>query len=85
MLSVANVGAGSIVLDGLTYAAEAGSAVQLTNGGEPGRLALTDLVLYRLTTEPVGLPAVSIAATAPAPGTAVTMIGSGRSRGAFAD
>jgi len=85
VLSVAHVGAGSIVLDGTTYAAEPGSAVQLTNAGEPGRSALTDLIVYRLTTEPAGLPAVSIAATAPAAGTAVTMIGSGRARGAFTE
>jgi hypothetical protein len=85
VLSVAHVGSGSIVLEGTTYAAEPGSAVQLTNAGEPGRSALTDLIVYRLTSEPAGLPAVAIAATAPAAGTAVTMIGSGRARGAFTE
>jgi len=44
VLSVAHVGAGSIVLDGTTYTAEPGSAVQLTNAGEPGRSVLTDLI-----------------------------------------
>jgi hypothetical protein len=85
VLTVAHVGAGSILLDGTTYSAEAGSAVQLTNGGAAGRSALTDLLLYRLTVEPAGLPAVAIAATAPAAGTPVTMIGSGRDRGAFTE
>jgi hypothetical protein len=33
VLTVAHVGDGGIVLDGATYSAEAGSAVQLTNGG----------------------------------------------------
>jgi len=59
--------------------------VQLTNGGAAGRSALTDLLLYRLTTEPVGVPAVTIAATPPAAGTPVTMIGSGRDRGGFTE
>jgi hypothetical protein len=85
VLTVAHVGAGSIVLDGTTYSAEAGSAVQLTNGGAAGRSALTDLLLYRLTVEPAGLPTVAIAATPPSNGTPVTMIGSGRGRGAFTE
>ncbi len=85
VLTVAHVGAGGIVLDGTTYLAEVGSAVQLTNGGAAGRSALTDLLLYRLTTEPVGVPAVTIAATPPAAGTPVTMIGSGRDRGSFTE
>jgi hypothetical protein len=85
VLTVAHVGAGDIVLAGTTYAAELGSAVQLTNAGAPGRTASTDLMLYRLATEPVGLAPVTIAATSPGVGTAVTMIGSGRARGAFTE
>jgi len=83
VLTVAHVGAGDIVLGGTTYAAQPGSAVQLTNGGAGGRSATTDLLLYRLTTAPPGLAPVTIAAAAPAVGTAVTMIGSGLDRGAF--
>lgn len=85
VLTVAHVGAGSIALAGTTYAAEPGSAVQLTNAGASGRSATTDLMLYRLATEPVGLAPVTIAATQPVVGTAVTMIGSGRARGAFTE
>lgn len=85
VLTVAHVGAGSIVLDGVTYEAASGSEVQLTNAGASGRSPLTDLLLYRLTAEPAGLPAVAIAATAPGVGTPVTMIGSGRGRGAFTE
>jgi hypothetical protein len=85
VLTVAHVGAGSIALAGTTYAAEPGSAVQLTNAGASGRSATTDLVLYRLATEPVGLVPVTIAAASPAVGTAVTMIGAGRGRGAFTE
>ena len=85
VLTVAHVGAGDIVLAGTTYAAEPDSAVQLTNAGAAGRSATTDLVLYRLTTTPAGLAPVTIASTAPAAGTPVTMIGSGLDRGAFAE
>lgn len=85
VLTVAHVGAGDIVLAGVTYAAEQGSAVQLTNGGASGRTAATDLMLYRLASGPVGLAAATIAATPPAIGTAVTMIGSGRDRAAFTE
>lgn len=85
VLTVAHVGAGDIVLAGTTYAGVPGSAVQLTNGGASGRSATTDLMLYRLATEPVGLAGVTIAATPPPVGTPVTMIGSGLDRGAFTE
>ncbi|MFM8494390.1 MAG: trypsin-like serine protease [Planctomycetia bacterium] len=85
VLTVAHVGAGDIVLGGATYSSVPGSAVQLTNGGASGRSAATDLMLYRLATEPVGLAPVTIAATQPPVGTAVTMIGSGLDRGAFTE
>jgi len=85
VLTVAHVGAGPIVLAGTTYAAAAGSAVQLTNAGAVGRSATTDLVLYRLTSTPAGLAPVTIAAIPPAAGTPVTMIGSGLDRGAFTE
>lgn len=83
VLTAAHVGAGSIVLNGSSYAMAPGTAIQLTNGGEPGKSALTDLVLFRLATTPVGLGGVTIASSSSAPGSAVTMIGSGRDRGAF--
>lgn len=85
VLTASHVGAGDIVLSGSTYAADAGSTVQLTNGGEAGKTPLTDLILYRLATVPAGLPGIPIATATPATTTAVTMIGSGRDRGAFTE
>lgn len=85
VLTVAHVSAGDIVLAGTPYAAVPGSAVQLTNGGASGRSANTDLMLYRLATEPVGLAGVTIAVAQPTVGTPVTMIGSGLDRGAFTE
>jgi hypothetical protein len=77
------VGGGSIVLNGGTYAMLAGSGTRLTNGGEPGKTTLTDLYMFQLASTPVGLAGVPIAAAATGTGAAVTMIGSGRDRGAF--
>lgn len=85
VLTAAHVGAGEIVLAGTTYAAAPGSAVQLTNAGAAGRSATTDLMLYRLITMPAGMAPVTIAATSPAAGAPVTMIGSGLDRGAFTE
>lgn len=82
VLTTKQVGGGSIVLNGGTYAMLAGSGTQLTNGGEPGKTALTDLYLFRLATTPVGLGGVAIASSS-GTGAAVTMIGAGRDRGAF--
>ena len=82
VLSAHHVGAGSIVLGGTTYAVEANTAFRLTNGGAAGKTASTDLVMFRLATDP-GLPMLPIAATTPASGAGLTMIGAGRDRGAF--
>jgi hypothetical protein len=83
VLTAAHVGGGPVVLGGGTYAMLAGSDTRLTNGGEPGKTALTDLTLFKLGTTPVGLAGVPIAAAATGSGAAVTMIGAGRDRGAF--
>lgn len=83
VLTASHVGEGSIVLNGGTYAMLAGSGTQLTNGGAAGKTALTDLYLFKLATTPAGLAGVPIAAAASGSGAAVTMIGSGRDRGAF--
>jgi hypothetical protein len=82
VLTAAHVWSGSIVLPSGTYALDPSSEVHLTNAGEPGKSTYTDLVLYRLTTDP-GLPALPIAMTTPTNGSAVTLIGAGRDRGAF--
>lgn len=85
VLTAAHVGGGSIVLDGGTYAMLAGSGTTLTNGGAPGKTPTTDLFMFRLASTPVGLPGVTIAAATSSTGNAVTMIGSGRDRGAFTE
>jgi hypothetical protein len=82
VLTTKQVGGGSIVLNGGTYAMLAGSGTQLTNGGSPGKTALTNLYLFRLATTPVGLGSVAIASSS-GTGVAVTMIGAGLDRGAF--
>ena len=82
VLTTKQVGGGSIVLNGGTYAMLAGSGTQLTNGGEPGKTPLTNLYLFRLATTPVGLDSVAIASSS-GTGAAVTMIGAGLDRGAF--
>jgi hypothetical protein len=83
VLTASHVGGGSIVLNGGTYAMLAGSGTQLTNGGAAGKTTVTDLSMFKLATTPAGLAGVPIAATASGSGAAVTMIGSGRDRGAF--
>jgi hypothetical protein len=83
VLTAAHVGGGSIVLNGGTYAMLAGSGTTLTNNGAPGKSATTDLYMFQLATTPPGLSGVTIASSSAAPGAAVTMIGSGRDRGAF--
>lgn len=82
MITANHVGSGDTTLNGATYAVVPGSTIVLTNAGAPGRTANTDLLLYRLTTDP-GLPTLAIAATTPEDTAAVTMIGAGRDRGAF--
>ncbi len=85
VLTAAHVGGGSIVLNGGTYAMLAGSGTTLTNNGAAGKSATTDLYMFRLTSTPAGLPNVTIASATASGGNAVTMIGSGRDRGAFTE
>jgi hypothetical protein len=83
VLTAAHVGGGSIVLNGGTYAMLAGSGTTLTNNGAPGKSVTTDLYMFQLASTPPGLASITIASSSAAPGAAVTMIGSGRDRGAF--
>ncbi|MGI9176835.1 MAG: trypsin-like serine protease [Pirellulales bacterium] len=85
VLTAAHVGGGSIVLNGGTYTMLAGSGTTLTNNGAAGKSATTDLYMFRLTSTPPGLPNVTIASATASGGNAVTMIGSGRDRGAFTE
>jgi hypothetical protein len=82
VLTAAHVGAGNITFSGTSYAPLAGTTVQLTNN-TIGRTTNTDLLMFQLASTPAGLGPLTLASTAPTLGTAVTMIGAGRDRGAF--
>jgi hypothetical protein len=81
-LTATHVWTGSTTFSGTTYAHVPGSEITLSNNGAPGKSAWSDLVLYQLATDP-GLPSLQIASSTPANGSAVTMIGAGRDRGAL--
>jgi len=81
-ITATHVWTGPTTFSGTTYQNVPGSEITLSNNGAPGRTAYTDLVLYQLATDP-GLPALTIASSTPTNGSAVTMIGAGRDRGAF--
>jgi hypothetical protein len=68
---------------GQTYTEVPGTAFLLTNNGVAGKTATTDLKMFQIDGIPAGLPTLSIAATTPTAGTAVTMIGAGLDWGAF--
>jgi hypothetical protein len=85
VLTAAHVGGGSIVLNGGTYAMLAGSGTTLTNNGAPGKSATTDLYMFQLASTPPGLSGITIASSTINTSAAVTMIGSGRDRGAFTE
>jgi hypothetical protein len=67
----------SATFGGTTYATEAGTFHRINNPTGSGLSTLTDIVLFRLGTDP-GLPSLSIASGTPTVGDAVTMIGDGR-------
>jgi len=82
VLTASHVGAGSITLGGISYGALAGSTVQLTNS-TPGKSLLTDLIMFRLETEPAGIGALTLMSSPPTLDAPLVMIGAGRDRGAF--
>jgi len=82
MLTAAHVWSGPTTLSGTTYQIVPGSEISITNYGTAGKSQFTDLVLYRLASDP-GLPYLSIASSAPSLDSGVTMIGAGRNRGSF--
>jgi hypothetical protein len=81
-ITATHVWTGPTTFSGTTYQNVPGSEITLSNNGAAGKTPYTDLVLYQLATDP-GLPALTIASSTPANGSAVTMIGAGRDRGAF--
>jgi hypothetical protein len=77
VLTANHVGAGTTVFPGVgTFAAVSGSSVRLQNPMGQGLTMDTDLLLYRLASDP-GLPTLSIASATPAPGELLTLIGDG--------
>ncbi len=62
---------------GTTYATESGSFYRINNPTGSGLSTLTDIVVFRLGTDP-GLPSLSLASGTPTVGNHVTMIGNGR-------
>lgn len=81
-ITASHVWSGQTTFSGTTYQVVPGSEITLTNNGAAGKTTLTDLVLYQLASDP-GLPWLPIASSTPANGSAATMIGAGRNRGAF--
>jgi hypothetical protein len=84
VLTAAYVGAGAITLQGIAYNPLPGSTVQLTNS-TPGKTALTDLIVFQLSSAPAGLGSLTLASSAPTLNAPVVMIGAGRDRGAFTE
>jgi hypothetical protein len=77
VITAAHVGAQTTSFAGIgSFAVVPGSAIQLQNPAGMGLTASTDLLMYRLATDP-GLPSLSIATAAPAQGSEVTFIGDG--------
>ena len=80
VLTAHHVGPGQTVFPGIgTFDFAAGSDVRITNPIGMDLTTNTDLVLYRLQTDP-GLPSLNIAATTPAAATTVTLIADGAIR-----
>ncbi len=78
VITAGHVGAGSVVVDSVTYPVQTGSAIRLRTPDGGGD---TDLMLFRLAADP-GLPEVVVVGAPLRTGTTVTMIGFGCTRGA---
>jgi hypothetical protein len=83
VLTASHVGAGNIVLDGVTYQYVPGTAVQLDNGEPPPGTTYADLLMFEICPEPP-LPALAIASSPPppVPTTQLILVGHGTNRGA---
>ncbi|MEM9237661.1 MAG: trypsin-like serine protease [Verrucomicrobiota bacterium] len=64
---------------GIVYATEGGTYQRLTNNGEGGMSAFTDMGVFRLASDP-GLASVTIPVSAPAVSDLLSMAGRGRDR-----
>jgi hypothetical protein len=78
VLTANHVGTGPITLGGVTYPVVANSSVRLAHTQTP--LVLTDLLMFRLVSDP-GLETLPIAASSPPVTTEALLIGRGRDRG----
>jgi hypothetical protein len=78
VLTANHVGAGTITLNGISYATT-GTSYQLHNDWNTGSESLTDLRLFEINSNP-GLPTLTISSSAPTSGNSVTMIGNGTTR-----
>lgn len=74
VVTAAHVGAGNIVLNGVSYSYVADSAIRITNGDG----SAADLVVYQISSAPA-LSSLTISSSTPTDGASVTMIGYGRS------
>ena len=82
MLTAHHVGAGQTTFPDIgTFDFESGSDIRLTNPSGRDLSAVTDLVLYRLQTDP-GLPSLEIASSVPSVGTNVMLVADGAVRDA---
>jgi len=80
---VGGPGSGIVLASG-TYMQASGSNTGFTLvNTTAGKTPFTDLYMYKLATEPSGLPALQIASSMPALNAAVTMVGGGLDRGPF--
>lgn len=82
VLTASHVGAGNIVLDGVTYQYVPGTAVQLDNGEPPPDTTYADLLMFEIYPEPP-LPALAISSSPPppVPTTQLILVGHGTNRG----
>ena len=86
VLTAGHVAGDGIVLASGTYLQASGSNTSFTlTNDTPGKTTYTDLYMFKLATEPAGLPTIPIVSSLPTVGTPVTMIGGGRDRGAFTE
>ena len=78
VITASHVGTGQVTFGSASYDALAGSYTRLYEPSNP--LQATDLCMFKLQTDPVGLSAVTITSTALASGSSIDAIGYGMNR-----
>jgi len=79
VLTVNHVHAGTIWLEGTSYGKVSGAELQLMNPPGSGLTETTELLLYRISSDP-GLPDLNISHTAPSDQSTIVMAGNGFNR-----